>query len=63
MPAQKGNRYAAKDTPKTKYVGLRFRPDAAQKLKNIALQEKLSMTQIVEKALLKAYPKEFDGIF
>ena len=63
MPAPKGNKFAAKDNPKTRFVGLRFRPEAVEKMKNIAKQEKISMTELIEKAILKVYPGEFDNLF
>ena len=63
MPAHKGNKYAAKDRVKNRYLGLRLHPEAVEKLKIIAKNEKISMTQVIEKALLTLYPKEFDNLF
>lgn len=63
MAAPKGNKFAVKDKPKSKHVALMMRPDAAKILKDIAANEKTTMTQIIEKALLAIYPEKFDGLF
>lgn len=62
MPAHPGNKYAAKDKRKTKHVALMMLPEAADVLKKIAQSQKTTMTEIIEKALLTQYPKEFDGL-
>lgn len=63
MPAPKGNKFAVKENPKTKRLHMLMRPEAVEKVKEIAKEEKISMAQVVEKALLAAYPKRFDGLF
>ena len=63
MPAPKGNKFAAKDNPKIRSVAFRFRPEVVAMIKKIAISEKISMTQILEKALLTAYPEKFDNLF
>ena len=63
MPAPKGNKFGKKENPKTRYVGFFMRPEAAENLKKIATSAKIPMTQVIEKALLTAHPKEFDGLF
>lgn len=59
MPAPKGNKNAAKDNPKSALFGLKMRPDSLEILKKIAVREKISAAQVVEKALLATYPTEF----
>jgi len=62
MPAHKGNKYAAKDNPKNSRIGIRLSPKATEKLKLMAKQEKTSITQLIERALLAGFPDEFDGL-
>ena len=63
MGASKGNQNAVKDNPKSTGYHLKMRPDTLLTIKNIAQREKIPMSQLIEKALLKAYPKELSGKF
>lgn len=63
MPAPKGNKFAAKKNPKSDSMSMLMRPEAKALLKKIANKEKITMSEVIEKALLMAYPKEFDGLF
>jgi hypothetical protein len=63
MPAPKGNKFAAKENPKNRRFTMVLRPEAMDILKNMAVTDKISMAQVVEKALLAAYPQKFDGLF
>lgn len=63
MPAPKGNKFAAKDKRKIKHIAIMMLPEAANELKNIAKQEKTTMTEVIEKALIARYPQRFDGLF
>ncbi len=63
MPAPKGNKFGAKENPKTRHFHMLFRPDAFEKIKKIAQSEKISVAQVIEKSLLASYPHEMDGLF
>jgi len=64
MPAPKGNKHAVKGpSPKTAGYRVRMRPENLERLKKIASQEKTTIAQVIEKALLKSYPNDFSGEF
>ena len=64
MPAPKGNKNAVRvGGPRTAGYRLTMTPENLAMLKKIACKEKSTIAQTIEKAILKAYPKEFTGKF
>lgn len=64
MPAPKGNKNAVKGvSPKTQGYRWRLSPEALEALQKVAAVEKTSIAQVLEKAILKAYPGEFSDKF
>ena len=63
MPAPKGNKFAAKANPKTSGYRLKLRPENLKALHDIAEREQVPISQVIEKALLAAYPQDFTGKF
>ena len=64
VPAPKGNKNAVKGTStKNKRYLLKITAENLKTLKKIAKQEKTLMAQVIEKALLAAYPKLFSEKF
>ena len=64
MPAPKGNKNAVKGlAAKSSGYRLRMTPTNLTLLEKLAKADGTSKAQIIEKALLMAYPKTFSGKF
>lgn len=64
MAAPRGNKNAVKGaSPKTKSYPWRLSPEAYSALKRISANEKISISQVLEKTLLEKYPDDFSGVF
>lgn len=62
MGAPKGNKNAVKGSaPKNRGYRLRVSDITLATLQKIASQEKILISEVIEKSLLNTYPDDFDG--